>query len=590
MAETQTNRRLAAILAADVVGYSRLMAADEDGTLAALKSFRETLFNPAVASHNGRIVKLIGDGTLVEFASVVDAVECAVAVQNAVANRILPPGAPAIQLRIGVNLGDVIIDDDDIYGDGVNVAARLEPLAEPGGVCISSIVHEGVGNRIDVCSFRDCGQVQVKNIDRPISIWKWRPGDASPPAPVKKPPREKANPGPSIAVLPFDNMSGDPDKDYFSDGVAEDIITDLAKVAGLVVIARNSSFSYRGKKFDVRDVGRELNVKYVLEGSMRHAGNRVRVTAQLIDADTGGHLWAERYDRDLTDIFAVQDDLTQRIVGALKVTLSPAEKARLAESAPANAEAHDCYMRARELLLGVTQNRETFEQTIALLKRAIELDSNYAQAYAGVAWAYILDYTNQWSPNAERALDIAGDYAEQAVEKDPNEPLAHFARAMVAGRKGDFERAVAHANAALALSPNYAPARGLLASFELFAGRPLEAIAQMERNARLDPVVSQQGLQFLGLAYLAAGKYETAAAIFKQRLVLAPKSDSARSLLASALGHMGEIEEARRVWDELKAINPTYSFARHISRLPFKREEDVKGFAEGLIKAGLPTD
>ncbi|HLW93178.1 MAG TPA: tetratricopeptide repeat protein [Roseiarcus sp.] len=589
MPESQTNRRLAAILAADVVGYSRLMAANEGGTLAALKQFRESLFNPAVASHNGRIVKLIGDGALVEFASVVDAVECAVAVQNAVAARILPPDQPAIQLRIGVNLGDVIIDDDDIYGDGVNVAARLEPLAEPGGVCISSIVHEGVGNRID-SAFRDYGQVQVKNIDRPISIWKWRPGDAALAASPKAPKRETKSAAPSIAVLPFDNMSGDPGQDYFSDGVAEDIITDLAKVAGLIVIARNSSFAYKGKKFDIREIARELNVHFVLEGSIRHAAKRVRVTAQLIDATTGAHLWAERYDRDLTDIFAVQDDLTQRIVSALKVTLSPAEKARLADGAPANVDAHDCFLRARELLLGATQNRETFEQAVALLGRAIEFDPNYAQAYSGLAWAHVLDYTNQWTGDAESALVVAGRFADQAVEKDPREPLAHFSRAMVAGRQGDFARAVVDANVALALSPNFAPARGLLASFELFAGRPLEAIAQMERNARLDPVVSQQGLQFLGLAYLAAGKYENAAAIFKQRLALAPKSDSARSLLASALGHMGEIEEARRVWDELKAINPSYSFARHLSRLPFQRQEDVKGFAEGLVKAGLPTD
>src|SRR5580704_1377343 len=292
MPEGQTNRRLAAILAADVVGYSRLMAANEAGTLTALKQFRENLFNPAIASHNGRIVKLIGDGTLVEFGSVVDAVECAVEVQNAVAARMISSGEPAIQLRIGVNLGDVIIDGDDIYGDGVNVAARLEPLADPGGVCISSIVHEGVGNRID-SAFKDFGQVNVKNIDRPISIWKWRPGEAPIAAPAATPKREASRAAPSIAVLPFDNMSGDPSREYFSDGVAEDIITDLAKVAGLIVIARNSSFAYKGKKFDIRDIARELNVRFVLEGSIRQAGKRVRVTAQLIDAGTGAHLWAE---------------------------------------------------------------------------------------------------------------------------------------------------------------------------------------------------------------------------------------------------------------------------------------------------------
>ena len=565
------------------------MAADETGTLAALKHFREKLFNPAVEAHNGRIVKLIGDGTLVDFASVVDAVECAVAVQNAVAGRVLPPGALAIQLRIGVNLGDVIIDGDDIYGDGVNVAARLEPLADPGGVCVSSIVHESIGNRIDG-GFKDCGQVRVKNIDRPISIWKWRPGDAPLVPSSKAPEPEIRTAAPSIAVLPFDNMSGNPDQEYFSDGVAEDIITDLAKIAGLIVIARNSSFAYKGKRLDVRDIARELNVRYVLEGSIRHAANRVRVTAQLIDATSGAHLWAERYDRDLNDIFAVQDDLTQRIVGALKVTLTPLEKARLADGAPANAEAHDHFMRARELLLGPTQNRETFERAVAALNRAVELDPNYAQAYAGLAWAYVLDYTNQWTQEGDRALDVARRYADLAVENDPSEPLGHFVSAMVAGRQREFERAVAEANATLALSPNYAPARGLLASFELFAGQPLEAIAQMERNVRLDPLVSQQGLQFLGMAHLVAGKYETAAVIFKQRLVLAQSSDSARSCLASALGHMGEVEEARRVWNELKAINPTYSFAGHISRLPFQREEDVQRIAEGLIKAGLPTD
>ena len=590
MTETPTNRRLAAILAADVVGYSRLMAANETGTLTALKQFRENLFNPAIASHNGRIVKLIGDGTLVEFASVVDAVECAVAVQNTVSTRMIPSGEPAIQLRIGVNLGDVIIDGDDIYGDGVNVAARLEPLADPGGVCISSIVHEGVGNRID-SAFKDFGRVQVKNIDRPISIWKWRPGDAPLAAPAVKAPEREINRGaPSIAVLPFDNMSGDPGQDYFSDGVAEDIITDLAKVAGLIVIARNSSFAYKGKKFDIRDIARELNVRFVLEGSIRHARNRVRVSAQLIDAANGAHLWAERYDRELTDIFAVQDDVTQQIVSALKVTLSPAEKALLADTAPANVDAHDCFMRGRELLLGATQNRETFEQVVALFNRAIEIDPNYAQAFCGLGWAYVLDFTNQWSPGSSRALGLARLYADQAVEKDSREPLARFVSAMVAGRERDTERAFAEANAALALSPNYAPARGLLASFELFAGRPLAAIAQMESNMRLDPVLGQQALHFLGLSYLTAGKYETAAAVFRQRLVLAPNSDTTRSFLASALGHLGEIEEARRVWDELKKINPNYSFAGHVSRLPFEREEDVRRIADGLSKAGLPTD
>ena len=519
-------------MAADVVGYSRLMAGNEAGTLAALKHFRESLFNPAVASHNGRIVKLIGDGTLVEFASVVDAVECAVHVQNAVAARILSPGEPAIRLRIGINLGDVIIDGDDIYGDGVNVAARLEPLADPGGVCISSIVHEGVGNRIDN-AFQDCGQVQVKNIDRPISIWKWRPGQTTVAAPA---PERRA--APSIAVLPFDNMSSDPSKDYFSDGVTEDIITDLAKVAGIIVIARNS-FAYKGKRFDIREVARELNVRFVLEGSIRHAANRVRVTAQLIDAGNGAHLWAERYDRDLTDIFAVQDDVTQKIVSALKVTLSPAEKARIAEAGVTNVEARNYHIRARELLLGANAKSRNFRTSDRPAQPRRRARSKLRAGYAALAWAYVLDFNNQWSQESDRSLGLARVAADRAVEKDSGEPLAHFASAMVALRERNTERAVAEANAALALSPNYSPARGLLGSIELFAGRPLEAIAQMERNMRLDPVLSQQGLQFLGMAYLTAGKSRrrlpsSSSVSCWRRIPIQPDRS------AAALGHIGE--------------------------------------------------
>ena len=357
MAEERINRKLAAIFAAEVVGYSRLMAADEAGTLAALKRHHELVFDPAVAAHNGRIVKLIGDGTIVEFGSVVDAVNCAVSVQRT--NRALRDeavGQSKIILRIGINLGDVIVEGDDIYGDGVNIAARLEPLAEPGGICVSSIVNESIGNRIDV-RFQDGGEISVKNIDRPIRVWKWHPG-ATPLAAVKS---NAAKPEPngasvSIAVLPFTNMSGDPEQEYFSDGISEDIITDLSKIGGLTVIARNSSFTYKGRAVDVRTVGRELAVRSVLEGSVRRAGNRVRVTAQLIDTASGGHVWGERYDRDLTDIFEVQDDVTRRIVDALKVTLSPAEKARLADGETANVEGYDYVLRGRELL-GKTKNR-----------------------------------------------------------------------------------------------------------------------------------------------------------------------------------------------------------------------------------------
>ncbi len=589
MTEARLNRKLAAILAADVVGYSRLMAADEAGTHAALKRHRETLFDPAVAAHNGRIVKLIGDGTIVEFGSVVDAVSCALAVQRAGAAVPQQTAAgPAIVLRIGINLGDVILEGDDIYGDGVNIAARLEPVAEPGGICISSIVNESIGNRIDVC-FADAGDINVKNIDRPIRIWKWHPMQTAGTAAAATSAAAPADAAtPSIAVLPFDNMSGDAEQEYFTDGISEDIITDLSKIAGLIVIARNSSFAYKGRAVDVRSVGRELGVGAVLEGSIRRAGNRVRITAQLIDAASGAHLWAERYDRDLTDIFAVQDDVTRRIVDALKITLSPAENERLADTETANVAAYDCFLRGREFMLAKDKNRGTLDQAVTYFNKALELDPNYSQAYACLGFAYMFDYQNRWTDDPDRSLPVAKQYALQAIEKDPKEPLAHCVRALIASYEKDLDLAKSEIEMAIALNPNLPLAHNLRGTIRSFSGEPLEAIPEIEQAMRLDPALSPQFLHFLGLAYLLAGKYETAAALLRQRIILVPNTDFSRALLASALGHLGEVDEARRVWGELKAINPNYSFAEHIGRQPFKRQEDVQRITEGLTLAGLP--
>ena len=592
MTEERINRKLAAILAADVVGYSRLMGADESGTLTALKRHRETVFDPAVAAHHGRIVKLIGDGTIVEFPSVVDAVNCALSIQR---SGTLPPdqnGAPSIiVLRIGINLGDVIIEADDIYGDGVNIAARLEPLAAPGGVCISSIVNESIGNRIDV-SFQDGGEISVKNIDRPIRVWRWHPGMNANGKGAPAAPRPTAGPEPkaptaAIAILPFTNMSGDPEQEYFSDGISEDIITDLSKIAGLTVIARNSSFTYKGRAVDVRTIGRELGVAAVLEGSIRRAGQRVRITAQLIDAENGAHLWADRYDRDLTDIFEVQDDVTHRIVDALKVTLSPAEKALRSEPKASDMEAYEVSLRAREVLLGPTKNRDTFEQARKLFLRALELDPNFAKAYAGLSFAYMFDYQNRWSDNPDASLGLAKEYAERAVEKDPKEALAHAVAAVAATFSRDIERAQKEIDIALSLSPNMAMAYNIQGGTRIYVGRPEEAIPLIERAMRLDPAANQQFLHFLGMANLLAGKYETAAAALRERIRLIPNTDFSRSLLASALGHLGETEEARRVWQELKEINPKYSFYEHLGRLPFQNAEDGQRIAEGLKKAGV---
>jgi adenylate cyclase len=586
MTEERVNRKLAAILAADVVGYSRLMGVDEEGTLAALKQHRQAVFDPAVAAHHGRVVKLIGDGTIAEFGSVVDAVHCALAVQRS--SGLLPDEAqhqPKIVLRIGINLGDVIIEGDDIYGDGVNIAARLEPLAEPGGICVSSIVNESVGNRIDV-SFRDAGEIAVKNIERPIRVWKWHPRSAPELAkPAETPVPETACA--SIAILPFTNMSGDPEQEYFSDGISEDIITDLSKIAGLTVIARNSSFTYKGRSVDIRTVGRELGVQSVLEGSIRRAGNRVRITAQLIDATNGAHLWADRYDRDLTDIFAVQDDVTQRIVEALKITLSPAEKERLADSETHNVAAYDCVLRGREFMLGKEKNLETFQQAVKYFNEALEHDPNYSVAYACLGFGYMFDYQNRWTEDPDKSLVIAQEYADKAIEKDPNEPLARCVSALAASYNKDLDRAKEEVEKAIQLNPSLALARNLRATVHTFAGQPLEAIPEIEQAMRLDPALSAQFLHFLGLAYLLAEKYETAAALLRQRIVLVPNTDFSRAILASALGHLGEIDEAKRVWAELMEINPNYSFAAHIGRQPFKRAEDVERMAEGLRKVGV---
>jgi adenylate cyclase len=587
----RTSRRLAAILAADVVGYSRMMAKDESGTLAALKRHREGLFDPMVASHNGRIVKLIGDGTLVEFGSVLDAVKCALAIQTAPRDG---ANAAPIVLRIGVNLGDIIIDGDDIYGDGVNVAARLEPLAEPGGIAIAAIVRESVGNRIEV-PFIDGGEVSVKNIDRPLRVWRWHPGNAAAIAAARSaaqaPSKSGNGNGCSIAVLPFANMPGDAEQEYFSDGITEDIITDLSKISGLAVIARNSTFVYKGKSVDIRTVGRELGVASVLEGSIRRAGNRVRITAQLIDAESGAHLWAERYDRDLTDIFAVQDDVTRHIVSALKVTLSPQEETRLTiglgERGTVNPEAFDCLLRAREILIRPGKTRQLFTQAVELLTRAIALDPGYSDAYGGLAMAYNLDFQNNWSGEGKRSLALSLEYGELAIQKEPDNPFARIVVSMAATFNRDLERAKREVDAALKVCPSFAMALNSRGVIHIYEGDPAAALPDIEQAMRLDPGFSQQYLHFVGVAHFMLGHYETAAAHFRQRILLSPETDLSRGFLTATLGHLGRADEAAQVWAEVKSINPAYSFAEHIARLPLRRQADIDRLKEGFAKTGI---
>jgi adenylate cyclase len=394
---------------------------------------------------------------------------------------------------------------------------------------------------------------------------------------------------PSIVVLPFANMSRDLEQEYFSDGISEDIITDLSKVSGLFVIARNSAFVYKDKAVNVPQVCRDLGVRFALEGSIRKSGNRVRVTAQLIDGSTGGHLWAERYDRDLTDIFEVQDDVTQHIVRALKVTLSEAEKARIAGGGTRNVEAHDLFLKGRELMFGPKKDREIFDQWMACFRRAIELDPDYSGAYAGLAMGYSLDHQNRWSDHPELSLGEAGRFADAAISKDDKNPYAHFAASMAAMNRKDYRRWADESEKALSLNPNYAPAtvgRGIL---HIYTGEPVKAIPYIERAMRLDPTLPAQYLHFLGTAYFVAGDYESAAKMFRDRITANAHTDLSRAFLVSTLGHLGRAEEARRIWQELKEVNPRYSLRDHIDRLPFKDPADAKRIAEGVRKAGLPS-
>jgi adenylate cyclase len=586
MEPSENYRRLAAILAADVVGYSRLMAADEAGTLAALTRHRADVFDPTVARHNGRIVKLMGDGVLVEFASVVDAVRCGIAVQNEMAE---PKTAnPQIVLRIGINLGDIIIQGDDIYGDGVNIAARIEALAQPGGICVSSIVNESSEGRVEV-AFQDGGSVTVKNIDRPLRVWHWHPENA--PAPQTFGQRKEIDADsakPSIAVLPFDNMSGDAEQEYFSDGISEDIITDLSKVSGLIVIARNSSFAYKGTSVDLRKVGTELGVRSVLEGSVRRSGNRVRVTAQLIDAVTGAHLWADRYDRDLTDIFAVQDEVTLEIVNALKIRLSPAEIKDIAAVGTTNIEAHEAFMQCRSYLFYPGMDAEIWQLAIKHGERAITLDPNYAQAYAMLTFIHLLDFHNHWSGEEDAAiLDRAEGLARRALGIDPEDITSLQSLAVVARWQGNHDLSLSLIEKVLTKNADNSLSLFNRGELRMSIGELSQSISDIERAIRLDPSFRHQYLQFLGMSHLLSGHYETAAAIFRERVLLTKTTDVGRAWLACALGHLGETAQAQEAWAEMLEINPAFSMKTRLAKLLFADPSYTDKVIEGLTKAGI---
>ena len=573
------SRRLAAILAADIAGYSALMGSDEARTVSDLKS-HQAIVLPMVREFGGRIIDTAGDGILAEFPSVFNAVECAAAIQRKMAERnaAIEPQR-RMEFRIGINLGDVIYDNDRIFGDGVNVAARLEAIAEPGSICVSGKVHEEIHAKIGL-PYEDLGDKQLKNIAEPVRVFGIR---------LDRAPRQTAlalPDKPSIAVLPFQNMSGDPEQEYFSDGMTEDLITDLSKVSGLFVIARNSSFAYKGRSVKVQEIGRDLGVRFVLEGSVRKAGNRVRITAQLIDAGSGGHLWAERFDRDLTDIFSTQDEVVAKIVGTLAVTLTRGEEQRLRRHGTGNVEAYESWLRARELLTCGT--RESVAQARVMYRRAIEVDLNFARPHAGLALAAISEYVSGWAPDPAQALDEAERWARRAVELSDQEPVSHMALGAVLLWRRDQEGALAESRRMMALDPNFAQGYCATGLALMYAGRAAEALEPFAMAMRLDPLYPSMVLHFLAQANFSLGKYDVAAQQLVDRIARTPGTDASRMLLASCYGHLGRAEDARAAWVELLKVNPDFSLMQRGRVLPYKDARDFQRIAEGLAKAGLP--
>ena len=590
MAEDRVDRRLAAIFAADIAGYSRLMASDEEGTLRQLKAHRKQLIDPKITEHRGRIVKTTGDGALVEFVSVVDAVRCAVDIQRGMNQRNTDvPADKRIQFRIGINVGDIIIDGDDIFGDGVNVAARLEALADPGGILVSSIVHDQVRDKLSF-GFEDMGEHTVKNIARPISVHRVSLTEATPPAAVKSATASaKTEPStvtrPSIAVLPFANMSGDPEQEYFADGISEEIITGLSRLRWLFVIARNSSFTYKGKAVDIKRVARELGVRYVLEGSVRKGGNRVRITAQLIDAATGNHIWADRYDGELTDVFALQDEITRKAVAAIEPSLLEAEGVRSQHRAPEDLDAWDMVMRANSQFWRLTKSDS--EAAIAMLRRAVQRHPDYAPAHSMLAFALLVLRLVGWI-SIEPEVNEPAALAAHAVELDDRDPWAHLALGYVAFTRRRTDEAVDEFQHALDLNPNFAAAHGFLGHALVLDGRSDQAIAHSEQAIRMSPHDPQNALFNVGLAaaHYLAGRYNEAIVYGRKAMQQRFGLTNGHRIYIASLAQAGQIDEARAALAKLQELQPGHSIAWIERNIPYTPGPMAK-FLEGMRKAGL---
>ena len=583
MAEERVQRRLAAILAADMVGYSRLMEADEEGTIKRQKTHRSELIDSAIAEHGGRIVKTTGDGLLVEFPSVVDAVRCAVAIQQAMVER--EAGVPEerrIRYRVGVNLGDIVVDGDDILGDGVNVAARLEGLAEPGGICISIDVFRQIEGKLDL-AFDDLGEQQVKNMEKPIRVYRIRPGPAA--AAVEELALELPD-KPSIAVLPFDNLSDDQKQVFFADGIVEEIITSLSKIPDLFVIARNSSFAYKDMSPDVRQVAKELGVRYVLEGSVRKAENRVRITAQLIEASSGHHLWAERYDRELVDIFNLQDEITSEIVTALEVRLTEGEQARLRRRQTDDLGAWEFFVRGQTLLRRHT--KEDNPPARAFFEQALERDPDFAAASVLLAWTHVIDARLGWSTSAEVSLEQGAALCEKSLALDDAQPDAYALLGCMRLIQRRYEEAETYGRKAIEVGPNVADAFVWLATTLNYTGRAQEAVGLIEKAMRFSPFYPSWYLGILGVSYRVLGRFEDAIAADMKRLARDPHNTLSNFRLAAVYAGMGREDEARAQVAEALKKNPNASIHQVRVSEPYRDEDEMERYLDGLRKAGLP--
>ena len=592
MPEDRVDRRLAAIFAGDIAGYSRLMGADEEGTLRQLKVHRKELVDPKITEHRGRIVKTTGDGMLVEFVSVVDAVRCAVDIQRGMAERNVEVATEKrIQFRIGINVGDIISDDNDIYGDGVNVAARLEALADPGGIMVSRAVHDQVRDKLSF-GFEDMGEQTVKNIARPIGVHRVSLVETAPQTVVKSTSAaEKSDlltsSRPSIAVLPFANMSGDPEQEYFADGIVEEIITALSHLRWLSVIARNSSFTYKGKSVDLKQVGRDLSVRYILEGSVRKSGNRVRITGQLIDTATGAHLWADRFDGAIEDIFDLQDQVTAKVISAIAPKLEQAEIERAKRKPTESLDAYDYFLRGMASLHQWT--KESNDEALRLFPRSIELDPGFASAYGMAAWCYVWRKVNGWMSNNELAEVVR--LARRAVELGPDDAVAlsggGYALVFVAH---DLDDGPAFIERALAVNPNLSWALHSSGWTKAMLGDPDAAIKHLTHAMRLSPLdpLSFRAQGGIAFAHFLAGRYEEAITWAEAALRERPNYAAALRELAAAAALIGRLPEAQRAMARLREIDPTRRVSTVKDWLPLRRPDDLKRLQEGLRKAGLP--